>query len=101
MMAYRDVRQKLDRQALAEKVDHVRAAANLEPLHTCHWPGCDRRVKPAIFMCRGHWYSLPIDLRGRIWRTYVPGQENTKTPSEQYLAVVRDVMDWIKRNHRT
>lgn len=85
--------------SISEKVDHVRSAANLDPLHTCHWPGCARRVKPAIFMCRSHWYSLPIGLRSAIWRSYKPGQENTKTPSSNYIAAVRAVMEWIKANH--
>lgn len=66
--------------------------------HTCHWPGCGRIVEPRLWGCGSHWYRLPADLRRRIWRTYRPGQEITKTPSEAYIAVAREVQEWIKEN---
>jgi hypothetical protein len=46
--------------------------------------------------CKAHWFKLPAQLRNRIWATYVPGQEITKTPSAEYLTVAREVQDWIK-----
>lgn len=98
-MGYKEAREQLAKQSIAEKVDHVRRAANLDPLHTCHWPGCTRRVKPALFTCRPHWFSIPIDIRNAIWRSYAPGQENTKTPSAAYLQAVRSFLDWHKRNY--
>jgi hypothetical protein len=55
--------------------------------HTCHAHGCDVAVPPKMFMCRGHWYSLPKELRDAIWNEYTPGQERSKTPSLRYLAV--------------
>lgn len=63
--------------------------------HTCHWPGCDKRVPPAMWGCRQHWYRLPLKLRNRIWATYVPGQEITKTPSRAYLDAAKEAQDWI------
>lgn len=45
--------------------------------------------------CRKHWFALPKPLRDKIWRTYVPGQEITKTPSVEYLAAAREAQDWI------
>ena len=33
--------------------------------------------------CRPHWYKLPKTLRAKVWATYVPGQEITKTPSAE------------------
>jgi hypothetical protein len=45
--------------------------------------------------CREHWYQLPGGLRDQIWRTYRPGQEITKTPSREYLAIARQVQNWI------
>ena len=54
--------------------------------HTCHWPGCGRSVPPRMWGCRPHWFSLPKSIRDDIWRTYVPGQEVSKTPSQAYLA---------------
>ena len=64
--------------------------------HTCHWPGCENEVPPAMWGCRTHWFKLPKRLRDRIWATYRPGQEITKTPSAEYLAVAHEVQDWIK-----
>lgn len=64
--------------------------------HTCHWPDCTTAVSPSMWGCKKHWFSLPKALRDEIWRTYVPGQEITKTPSAEYLAAARKVQDWIE-----
>lgn len=64
-------------------------------VHTCHWPGCDKSVPPSMWGCGTHWYRLPLKLRNRIWATYKPGQEITKTPSREYLEAARDVQTWI------
>lgn len=66
--------------------------------HTCHWPDCDKPVPPAMWGCKPHWFKLPRTLRNQIWATYVPGQEITKTPSMEYLAVALRVQKWIKDN---
>lgn len=66
--------------------------------HTCHWPGCRTEVSPALWGCRNHWYALPKYLRDKIWSAYIPGQEITKTPSVEYVAVAKEVQDWIKQN---
>ncbi len=67
--------------------------------HHCHWPGCQRQVPPAMWGCRAHWYSLPIDLRSAIWRTYSPGQEVSGTPGRAYVDAARAVQEWIAKNH--
>ena len=59
-------------------------------VHHCHWPGCHRPVPPKMWGCAPHWFSLPKDIRDRIWMTYVPGQEETKTPSAAYVAFARE-----------
>lgn len=64
--------------------------------HLCHWPGCDREVPERMWGCGPHWFTLPSKLRHAIWRTYVPGQEITKTPSPQYLATAHEVQEWIR-----
>lgn len=64
--------------------------------HTCHWPGCDKQVPPAMWGCKQHWFKLPASLRRRIWATYEPGQEITLTPSEEYLKVADEVQKWIR-----
>lgn len=63
--------------------------------HHCHWPGCERIVPPAFWGCRKHWGELPYALRQRIWATYQPGQEVSKTPSREYVEAARAVQEWI------
>ena len=87
---------------LFDKAGHVRSeiAKGNDGRHHCHWPGCDTLVTPAAWGCREHWYRLPGHLRDRIWRSYRVGQERTKTPSAAYVAVAREVQEWIKANAR-
>lgn len=63
--------------------------------HTCHWPNCTKRVPPAMWGCREHWFRLPKPLRDAIWREYRPGQEISKTPSAKYIATAALVQGWI------
>jgi hypothetical protein len=64
--------------------------------HTCHWPGCTQKVPPRMWGCKPHWYQLPPMLRVKIWRTYRPGQEVTKTPSPAYIAAAQEVQRWLR-----
>ncbi len=64
--------------------------------HTCHWPGCFAQVPPAMWGCKRHWYTLPKELRDRIWQTYRPGQEVSLTPSTDYITAARAAQDWIR-----
>lgn len=63
--------------------------------HLCHWPTRKRAVPPKMWGCKQHWFMLPKRLRDRIWATYVPGQEITKTPSAEYLEAAKEVQMWI------
>lgn len=63
--------------------------------HHCHWPDCPEQVPPAMWGCRKHWYSLPANLRAKIWAAYVPGQEVRMDPSREYLKVADEVQEWI------
>lgn len=85
---------------IAAKARHVRNA-EFERGHGCHWPGCPLEVKPAVWGCAHHWKMLPKHLRDMIWRTYQPGQENTKTPSREYVEAAREVRAWIDEHHPT
>lgn len=67
--------------------------------HTCHWPDCRRIVPPKLWGCKPHWFKLPKAIRDRIWATYVPGQEITKTPSAAYLQAADAAEKWILANH--
>jgi hypothetical protein len=40
-----------------------------------------------MFMCASHWRRLPTQHRNAIWATYIPGQENRKDPTPQYMVV--------------
>lgn len=77
------------------KLRHVLRGRN-DGNHTCHWPGCGKLVPPAMWGCRDHWMALPYAIRHEIWRTYRPGQEVSKTPSEAYIAAARAAQDWIR-----
>lgn len=66
--------------------------------HHCHWPGCRREVPPKLWGCKPHWMRLPQEIRDRIWATYRPGQEITKTPSREYVAAAQAAREWILGN---
>lgn len=65
--------------------------------HTCHWPGCNRQVPPAMWGCGKHWFLLPKTLRNRVWAAYRPGQEKDGNPSAEYLKVAREIQEWIAK----
>lgn len=78
------------------KADYVRNATQTRD-HTCHWPGCERQVKPAMWGCFPHWKALPKNLQDRIWRTYRPGQEIDGNVSQGYFEAAKEVQEWIKK----
>lgn len=86
---------------IREKKEYVRSTPNIDnPNHMCHWPGCQKIVPPALWGCRMHWFRLPPAIRTRIWKTYRPGQEISKTPSDEYIEAVKAALEWIaKRTH--
>jgi hypothetical protein len=86
-------------QSINTKVDHVRRAGQTRG-HTCHWPGCGKQCPPAMWGCREHWYRLPKRLRDKIWNAYRAGQEETLTPSREYLDVAHEVDAWIRQQQR-
>ena len=69
----------------------------MEPLskHICHAKGCQVPVPPKLFMCRRHWYQLPLAMRNAIWKVYVPGQEITKQASADYRRVAAEAVAWL------
>lgn len=80
---------------MSVKSEYVKAQQQIRD-HECHWPGCTRQVKPALWGCSTHWYRLPPALRAKIWETYEPGQEVDGTPSAEYLEIADAVQLWIK-----
>ena len=83
---------------ISDKVDYVERQKQTRN-HHCHWPGCSKQVKPALWGCFVHWYSLPSWLRTKIWRAYRPGQEVTMDPSPEYLLAAKEVQDWIRQHY--
>lgn len=79
---------------LEDKKDHVRRSRQTR-LHRCHWPGCQTHVPPAKWGCMKHWMKLPKRLRDEIWAAYRIGQEESQTPSREYIAVAKKVQLWI------
>lgn len=79
------------------KADYVKSQSQTRQ-HTCHWPGCEKQVPPAMWGCKTHWFRLPTRLRNRIWATYRTGQEIDMKPSEKYLEVATEVQQWIRDN---
>ncbi len=67
--------------------------------HTCHWPGCERQVPPAMWGCSHHWFKLPKQIRDKIWRTYRPGQEKDMSPSAAYVEAANEAQAWISKNN--
>jgi hypothetical protein len=63
--------------------------------HQCHARNCDTAVPPRMFMCRRHWYMLPKAKRDAVWATYRPGQEIDKCPSDIYMAVTRECIEYV------
>lgn len=82
---------------MTEKQDYVRKQQQSRN-HTCHWPGCEHQVPPAMWGCKPHWFALPKRLRDRIWDTYEIGQEVSMTPSDEYLVAAQEVQEWIEAN---
>ncbi len=62
--------------------------------HTCHHPNCNIPVPPKMLACRGHWFMLPQELKDRVWKTYRPGQEKDKQPSQAYMDVIAQVQQY-------
>ena len=36
----------------------------------CPATGCTSVTAPGKFMCRPHWFGLPVALRDEVWRTW-------------------------------
>ena len=64
--------------------------------HTCHASDCKISVPPRMFMCRAHWFAPPKAMRDEIWAVYVPGQEQRKDPSLEYIEVARRCIAYLE-----
>lgn len=82
--------------AITAKVAYVKSQGQTR-LHTCHWPGCDKQVPPALWGCKPHWYALPKEIREAIWNAYQPGQERSGRPSFTYIEAAKAAQAWIRK----
>lgn len=58
----------------------------------CPAPGCEERVGPGpSFLCRRHWFTVPKDLRNRIWQLYKSARN-----SPEHRAAVFQAMRGLK-----
>jgi len=63
--------------------------------HTCHATGCIEVVRPELFMCRKHWFSLPEALRKLIRAAYRSGQCDDWRISKVYADAAREAIRYI------
>lgn len=40
------------------------------PTHPCPAPDCIVQVPQSQLACRAHWYSIPVEIRSRVWSGY-------------------------------
>jgi hypothetical protein len=50
--------------------------------HDCPAPGCPHRVPFERFACKSHWFTIPRDLRNRLWREW-----DANPGADSYFAV--------------
>lgn len=55
--------------------------------HPCHADNCDVEIDPSRLACLKHWRMVPRALQKELWAEYVPGQEDRKDPTPEYLVV--------------
>ena len=63
--------------------------------HHCHAAGCETPVAPSLFMCKRHWYMLPMLMRSAIWKHYRPGQENDKSITKEYSEAAQRAIKYL------
>lgn len=64
-------------------------------VHLCHAVDCSERIPPKLLMCGRHWYMVPQGLRREVWRAYRPGQEVDKAPSQEWIDVARQAINFV------
>lgn len=63
--------------------------------HLCHAEACKVKVPPRMLMCRPHWHLVPAELADAVWVAYVPGQEDRKDPTDEYLKAARAAIEHV------
>jgi hypothetical protein len=60
---------------------------NVNTRHECPSFNCSVQVPRSQLACRSHWFSLPKDLRGRIWDAYTLGER------EAHSALIAEALE--------
>ena len=64
-------------------------------MRQCPFDGCTRRIKPEIFACRPHWFSLNGRQKADIWDAYTKWQEG-EIDGDQLRAIQKRVLDEVQ-----
>jgi hypothetical protein len=65
--------------------------------HHCHATNCKHAVPPQMFMCKRHWFTLPRELRRKIWATYRDGQCDDWNISKEYAQAAIECVTYIAK----
>lgn len=65
--------------------------------HLCQARGCSERIPPKLLFCSPHWYALPAVLRTTIYKTYHPGQEEGRAPSQEWIDAARQAINYLAK----
>ena len=65
--------------------------------HHCHATKCKTEVPPVMFMCRRHWFMVPLPIRNEIWATYRRGQCDDMNPSDNYCVAAKKGVEAVAK----
>lgn len=68
--------------------------------HHCHARGCKKKCPPKALMCAMHWAMVAPVLQADVWRTYRPGQEIKKNPSNEWMQAADAAIDYVAKMER-
>ena len=57
----------------------------------CCVPSCPAGRDDQQIACRAHWFSVPLELRNRIWRHF-----RERRGSHEHLMAVREAIRWLR-----
>ncbi len=66
-------------------------------MHDCPAPGCPQRVPFHIFACKRHWFTIPNELRARLYHEWDenPGGDSYFSVRAECLAALGVPVDEI------
>jgi hypothetical protein len=61
--------------------------------HNCAAIGCTKMIPLAWLMCRSHWFSVPMQIRHRVWETVHAG-------GDPYVVAVQAAIDALAEKEK-